>query len=107
MAQILVHHIVEDYDKWKRVFHETSGMRVEAGGLGYQIRRKTDNPNDLFVLLYWENQERAREFMASERLKEKMQDAGVTDLIEVYFMEELESRQEGKGLSGEQLKWTA
>jgi hypothetical protein len=34
MAHVLVHHKVEDYDKWKAVFDEHSGARAQNGSKG-------------------------------------------------------------------------
>jgi quinol monooxygenase YgiN len=108
MAQILIHHMVEDYDKWKPAFDGHAKTRAEAGSKGYRLFRKTDNPNDILIVFEWENEAKAREFMASEGLRDAMQDAGVISPPDVFFMEEIESRTDFReGLDGEQLKWTA
>lgn len=88
MAYILVHHKVEDYNKWKPVFDNNAGDREEHGSTGGKIFRNADDPNDIFVLLEIRSIENAKKFAQSDSLKEAMKNAGVVSVPEVHFLEE-------------------
>ena len=88
MAYILVHHKIEEYNKWKSAFDDHSSTRAEHGSTGGKIFRNADNPNDIFTLLEISSIEKGKEFAQSDSLKEAMQKAGVISMPEVYFLEE-------------------
>ena len=88
MAYILVHHKIEEYNKWKSVFDDHSRTRAEYGSTGGKIFRNADNPNDILTLLEISSIEKAKEFAQSDSLKEAMQKAGVISMPEVYFFDE-------------------
>lgn len=88
MAHILVHHKIEEYNKWKSAFDAHSSFRAENGSMGGKIFRNADDPNDLFILLEISSIENAKKFAQSDELKEAMQKAGVISIPEVYFIEE-------------------
>lgn len=89
MTNLLVHHKVEDYGKWKPVFDEHGSFRNESGSNGGRVFRSADNPNELFILFEWDSVENAQKFAQSDSLKEAMQKAGVVGIPEVYFVEEV------------------
>lgn len=88
MAHILVHHKVEDYNRWKSVFDEHGSFRFENGSKGGKVFRSAKDPNELFILLEWESLDRLEIFSRSEGLKEAMQKSGVVGMPEVYYLEE-------------------
>lgn len=88
MAHVLVRHKVEDFDKWKTQFDEHTSVREENGSKGSHVFRNADNPNEVIVLLEWDNLDNARQFANSDELKEAMQKAGVTDQPDIYFLDE-------------------
>lgn len=88
MAHLLVHHKVEDYNKWKLVFDGHSAFRSQSGSKGGKVFRSTNNPNEVFILLEWDNLENAMKFSQADNLKEVMKNAGVVDIPEIYFVEE-------------------
>ena len=88
MAYILVHHQIEDYNKWKPVFDDNADDRAEHGSTGGKIFRNADEPNDIFVLLEISSVEEGKKFAQSDSLKEVMQKAGVISMPEVHFLEE-------------------
>ena len=88
MVHLHVQHKVEDYGKWKAVFDAQAPARKAAGGTGTEyILRNADNPNELVVVLEWDNLDNARQFSQSPELKEAMQNAGVTGMPEILFLE--------------------
>ena len=88
MAHILVHHKVEDYNKWKPVFDEHASARSEGGSKGGKVFRNANVPNELFVLLEWDSVENAQNFAQSDSTKEAMKNAGVVGMPAIYFVEE-------------------
>jgi hypothetical protein len=88
MAHILVHHKIEEYNKWKSAFDNHSSIRAEHGSKGGKVFRNADDPNDIFVLLEISSIENGQKFAQSDSLKEAMKEAGVISIPEIYFVEE-------------------
>ena len=86
MAYILVRHKVQDYAKWKPGFDEHATTREANGSKGGLVFRNADDPNEVLVLLEWDDLEKARQFAQSSDLREKMQEVGVVDQPDVYFL---------------------
>ena len=90
MSYFLVRAKVEDYEKWKPGFDEHSATRQERGSKGGRLFRNADDPNEVTIVLAWDNLENARQFAQSEELREAMQRHGVVDQPDIYFLEEVE-----------------
>jgi heme-degrading monooxygenase HmoA len=88
MAHLLVHHKVEDYNKFKPVFDAHSSARSKGGSQGGKVFRSANDPNEVFVLLEWDSVENAQKFGQSDSTKEAMKNAGVVGIPEIYFLEE-------------------
>ena len=43
MASLLVHHKVEDYNKWKPIFDEHSSFRAQNGSQGGRVFRSLND----------------------------------------------------------------
>ncbi len=90
MAYILIRQKVESYPKWRPAFNEQAADRQAAGQVGEpQVFRSGDDPWEVLVLMEWDELERARQFAASDGLKEAMQNAGVTDDPTFSFLQEV------------------
>ena len=89
MTNLLVHHKVEDYNKWKPFFDEHSSFRAQMGSRGGRVFRSADDPNDLFILFEWDNMDNAKKFTGSDNLKGVMKNAGVLGMPDIYFIEEI------------------
>ena len=90
MPYILVRHKVEDYAKWKTIFDEDGVNRKAGGSRGSQLFRNADNPNELIILMEWDDLGKARQFTQSPGLREAMERAGVADQPDIYFLDEVE-----------------
>lgn len=88
MPWMLVRHKVENYADWKPVFDEHGDARAEAGSQGGYVFRNADDPNEVVVVMQVADLDDARQFAASDDLRETMQRAGVTDQPDIYFLEE-------------------
>jgi heme-degrading monooxygenase HmoA len=89
MAYLLVRHQVKNYSSWKDSFIEHRLNRQKSGSRGGFVFRNADKPDEVLILLEWDDQEGSREFAQSSDLKEAMERAGVCDEPDVYFLEEV------------------
>jgi heme-degrading monooxygenase HmoA len=87
---MLIRHKVKDYAKWKPVYDDHASARKEAGSKGARLFRKANDPDELVILFEWDSLDNARKFAKSEDLKKRMQEAGVSDQPDIYFLEEIE-----------------
>ncbi|MFC2077067.1 cyclase [candidate division KSB1 bacterium] len=88
MSYVLVRHKVEDYNKWKPLFDENVTERKEHGSKGGYVFRNADDSHELLVLLEWNGREGAKKFIESDKLRETMQEAGVTAQPEIFYLDE-------------------
>jgi quinol monooxygenase YgiN len=89
MAYIVVHHKVKDYNQWKPIFDQHESFRRANGCKQTRLFQNPDNPNDLIILLEWDNLDNARRFVQSEDLRKTMEQAGVIDQPHVHFLNEV------------------
>jgi heme-degrading monooxygenase HmoA len=90
MQYVLVIHEVENYDKWKPFFDEDAVYRERSGSKGSRVFRSADNPDEIVILLEWDDLNNARKFFRSSDLMERMKRAGVKGKPSIYFLEDKE-----------------
>ena len=90
MPYLLIRHKVEDYARWKLGFDEHGATRKANGSKGGYLLRNADDPNEVLIFFEWDDLEKARQFAQSEELRETMQQFGVLDRPDLYFLEEVE-----------------
>ena len=93
MPYALIRHKVEDFEKWKPIFDEDAENREANGSMGGYLFRNADDPNEILVLFEWDELDKVRQYGQSEELREKMQQAGIADRPDFYFLEEIERLQ--------------
>lgn len=81
---------IEDFAKWKSDWDSSIDMRKAVGQGAFQIFRTVDDPNNIVLLIEWDNLENARKFMQSADLKEALKRSGVTDFGDTFYLEEVE-----------------
>lgn len=86
MPYMIVRHKVEDYARWKALYDEDAATRKAAGSQGTIVFRTAEDPNNVIVLLEWDDLANAQQFTESDSLRETMQKAGVMDMPDVYFL---------------------
>lgn len=87
MINILVRHTIADYAKWRPAFDAHAAVRQAGGATGvYQVYRDVENPDQVTLMLEWDNAENAQIFSSAPALKEAMQAAGVTGAPELHFL---------------------
>ena len=70
---------VADYDKWRAGFDINEANRRSAGSTGVnQFYRDVDNPNNVTLVLEWDEEANAQAFLNDPRTKASMDAAGVT-----------------------------
>lgn len=89
MTQILVKHIVKDYEDWKKAFDGFVDFRRSSGEKVFRIMAPDNNPNDLTLLFDWDTKANAEKFFHSEELKKTMQNAGVAEEPKITFLHEV------------------
>lgn len=87
MSYMMVRHKVKDYDAWKPGYDAHLPAREAAGLREVYLLRNADDPQEVIALFEASDLEKARAFSASEDLKEKMQEVGVIDRPDIYFLQ--------------------
>ncbi len=88
MPFLLVHHKVADFEIWRRAFDEDAGTRRANGSKSWRVFRSGSDPEDVWVLLEWDNLMRARLFVNSDDLIDEMIRAGVANQPDYWFLDE-------------------
>lgn len=88
MVRMFVRHPVEDFDSWKEVYDDFDEERRGMGVVGDAVFQSVDDPEDVTVWHDFENEETARAFAASDRLREVMGEAGVAGDPDIWFTTE-------------------
>ena len=89
MMNVLVHHRITDYPKWRRAFDSALEFRQRGGERSCRIFRNEEDDNDLTLLFEWESEELAHRYMRSTELQAKMQEAGVVGKPEITYLAEM------------------
>ena len=86
MGFILIRHKVRDFTTWKTGYDAHQTKRKEAGLTESYLLRGADDPNEVVMLFEAEDLNRAKAFAASAELRDKMQEVGVIDKPDIYFL---------------------
>jgi len=85
MSTVIIRHRVADYDTWKAAFDEHGSARRDHGLADTGLLRDEDDPSMVTVLMSTDDTARAREFFASDTLREAMQGAGVESQPDMWI----------------------
>ncbi|MDR6537074.1 hypothetical protein [Variovorax soli] len=85
-SYMLVRHKVRDFKTWKSGFDAHAPKRAEAGLTEKYLLRNADDQNEVVALFEASDLDRARAFAESADLREKMQEVGVVDKPDIYFL---------------------
>ena len=83
---MLVRHKVADSAKWKPVYDAHLSARQNAGLKEEHLFHNADNPNEVLLLFSVEDVDKAKAFAASDDLRQAMENAGINDKPDVYFL---------------------
>jgi len=87
MPHLLVRHKVSDFSKWKSAYDAHSPARTAGGLKEEHLLRNMNDPNEVILLFEVKDLAKAQAFSASANLREAMQDAGVVDKPDLYFLD--------------------
>jgi hypothetical protein len=83
---MLIRHKVRDFKTWKAGYDTHYPKRVEAGLTEKYLLQSADYPNEVVLLFEVQDINRAKAFAASTELRERMQELGVADKPDIYFL---------------------
>lgn len=70
---------VADFDKWLTAFQSFESYRKESGSTGVnQIFHDVDDPNNVTLIMEWDEAANAKAFLNNPQTKVNMDTAGVT-----------------------------
>lgn len=87
MEYVLIIHEVADYDAWKAIFDQASGIRKEAGEQSYQVLKYENDANKIVHFSVWNSLENAKAFFESPKLVQIRKEAGVKSPDFIYLKE--------------------
>jgi hypothetical protein len=85
-AAVVLHTNVADFDSWLAAFDSHEDARRVASILGHHINRSEGDPNELSVFMGLSDLNRAKEFAASDELRERMKASGVIGAPQITYM---------------------
>jgi heme-degrading monooxygenase HmoA len=91
MPYLLIRHRIKDFERWKRLFDEHAATREASGSKGGRLFRSPENCNEVVALFEWEDLDLAKRFALSENLRAVMQEAGVSELPDIFLLDDVES----------------
>jgi len=86
MAFLLIRHRVKDFKAWKTGYDAHQSKRTEAGLTEKYLLRGAEDANEVVLLFEAQDINRAKVFASSADLREKMQEVGVIDKPDIYFL---------------------
>lgn len=89
MLKIMTKFEVKDFQKWQEVFNENDKMRMDAGSIGVQVFRNVEDPNEVTVIMDWDDKEKTITFSQSAALREAQQKSGVISKPELYILQSM------------------
>jgi hypothetical protein len=86
MNYILIRHKVADFAKWKPVYDAHGSARADAGLKEERLLRNIENPSEVVLLFSASDLNKAKQFATSDDLRQRMQQAGVNDKPDIWFL---------------------
>ena len=85
MATLFVRHRVKDFAIWRSAYDKFDEERKTMGVTGHGVYQADNDPNEVTVYHDFASMEAAKAFVESARLKEVMENAGVTGTPDIWF----------------------
>ena len=73
MPYVLIRQRLARYEDFEAVFKEDAKRRARLGSKGGTVFRDHNDPDHIFILLDWDDAERAKAFAGSHELHEAME----------------------------------
>ena len=84
-TRVMMTHKVKDWDAWKKEFDTHKQVRMDAGLLDRAVGHSVDDSHMVTLVFAVTDMDKAKAFMASKDLKDKMAAAGVEGAPTVFF----------------------
>lgn len=84
-VRLMVNHKVKDWDAWKKAFDSHKQARVDAGLIDRALGHTVGDDHKVTIVFAVSDMEKAKAFMASKDLKDKMAEAGVDGPPTFFF----------------------
>lgn len=88
MTRMFIRHPVSDYDTWRKTYDDFGDTQKKLGLRAESVHRDVENPSMLTVIHDFDSADDARAFVASDELKEAMENAGVAGPPDIWITEE-------------------
>jgi hypothetical protein len=85
-SYLLIRHKVKDFSEWKRGYDAHLPKRIAAGLTEKYLLRGASDANEVVLLFQAEDIDRAKAFAESPDLRQTMQNVGVLDKPDIYFL---------------------
>jgi len=92
MAYLLFEHEIEDFNRWKPVYDGHEPARKKAGLKEVLLLQGSENPRFVVLLFEVEEINKAREFLASDDIRDAMKRAGVVGKPVINFLDKAPMR---------------
>ena len=86
MPLLIIRHKVKDFAHWKKAYDAHAGARAKAGLTNGRVTRSADDPDEIVLIFDAVDLAQAKAFCASADLRSAMQGAGVSDMLNFYFL---------------------
>jgi len=83
---------VAGFEAWKSAFDEVEEVRREYGWKKHEAFQDATNPNTAVVVGHIESLDRARQYLADERVRSAVARSGVKGSPEAWFLNEVEEK---------------
>ena len=84
-TRVMMTHKVKDWDAWKKEFDSHKQIRIDAGLKDRVVGHSVDDTHNVVLVFTVNDMEKAKAFMASKDLKDKMTAAGVEGPPTVFY----------------------
>jgi hypothetical protein len=85
MTTMFVRHQVSDYAKWRQAYDDFHATQRRLGVTADAVYRTADDSNDVTVTHDFASLEAAQQFLASDEVRQAMEQAGVAGEPTIWF----------------------
>lgn len=84
-VRVMIRHKVKDWDAWKKSFDSHKQVRIDAGLTDRVISYTVGDNHNVTLVFAVADMDKAKAFINSQDLKDKMKEAGVDGLPDIFF----------------------
>ena len=90
MTTMIVRFRVREFERWKAVFDSVAKQREEHGIVDASVHRNVEDRDMIVTILEARSLDVAKSWGNSDALRAAMARAGVEDIVEVEYLEDVE-----------------